>query len=455
MKKHGIIFLFGLILCMFVACNSVKETENIDEVIVDSVVNDELLEKETEYIEDSADKSELLEKDTLNIVEVDPSDIDSQINTIVNNLTDREIKRINYYTVADLNNNGHLEFLWSTDDYQFEIIELSDNYSTLIRQDRIPMLVTGKGEMTLKCYELKGDYLYVAYGSYGDKMIFFSKSKKSESFYGPSKSIDFLDDGEEGVLFIGDDIALSDLENAENEYFEEANDKYLVTLNWYEFDGNLDNVQLKEIYNTNSKKDFEEMNEWDSLCAFTGNRIHREKKYDLPNDIINMFEYCAIYCDRFDMSSGNVLSTNDYLDILDFLFYLRCDGTELVHDYSDDMLSRKERIPYDEWEYLLREVYGENNPELIVNKLPDGFTSEMAVYYSKTDDCIYKEVGTVGYGYDYTMVKNVEEIQDGYIITYNVYSDLEGYRCLNTVEVTIRKADNKYGYKLVDVKEVK
>lgn len=62
------------------------------------------------------------------------------------------------------------------------------------------------------------------------------------------------------------------------------------------------------------------------------------------------------------------------------------------------------------------------------------------------------EVGTIGYGYDNTMLKQVVKTQDGYVITYDVYSDFVGY--VKTVDVTIVNADNKYGYKMTDLKQV-
>ena len=53
----------------------------------------------------------------------------------------------------------------------------------------------------------------------------------------------------------------------------------------------------------------------------------------------------------------------------------------------------------------------------------------------------------------YTQVRSVTKTQEGYIISYNVYSEFTGY--MSTIDVTIAYDDNKYGFRLDSIEWVK
>lgn len=174
------------------------------------------------------------------------------------------------------------------------------------------------------------------------------------------------------------------------------------------------------------------------------------EKVELPDEIIKLFENCSMYMDsEYNMDDGNILASKEYTDILDFLFYLQCDDVEEIQNFDSEHETMIHRISYDNWSYLLKEVYGENNPEIVAQKLSDYSEGEISVYYNQEDGYIYQEAGMVSLYEFYTELKGVTQKENGYAITYDVYSVFSGYDM--TVEVTIIKADNKYGYKLADV----
>ena len=176
----------------------------------------------------------------------------------------------------------------------------------------------------------------------------------------------------------------------------------------------------------------------------------------LSEETLNMFAPCAIYfTDGVDTANEDLLSSRDYRDICNFLFdFINYNGSELVHDFDFDpnIPTRKNRMKYEDWEYLLREVLKENNPEAVRNKLPDKFEGEVAVYYNSDDNCIYTERGTLGWE-ESASVREVKREGDAYIITYDLYWG--GYSLWGVSEVTIAEADNKYGCSLVSVDYIK
>lgn len=177
----------------------------------------------------------------------------------------------------------------------------------------------------------------------------------------------------------------------------------------------------------------------------------------LSEETLSLFAPCAIYLeDGINTESGDILSSKDWDDIREFLFYFINTGNqnvEFVHDYEgEETLTKQWRIAYEEWEYLLQEVLKEKNPQKVRDKMLTEFSGEMDVYYSPEDDYIYKEVGTIGWGYEEAKVREVKTEGDTYIITYDLYSDFsEVYAPYSTVVVTIAESDNKYGYSLVSV----
>ena len=180
----------------------------------------------------------------------------------------------------------------------------------------------------------------------------------------------------------------------------------------------------------------------------------------LSRETLDLFAPCAIYLeDGINTENGDILSSKEWDDIREFLFYFINTGNqnvEFVHDYEgEETLTKQWRIAYEEWEYLLQEVLKEKDPQKVRDKMLTEFSGEMDVYYSPEDDYIYKEVGTIGWGYEEAKVREVKTEGDTYIITYDLYSDFsEVYAPYSTVVVTIAESDNKYGYSLVSVESV-
>ena len=174
----------------------------------------------------------------------------------------------------------------------------------------------------------------------------------------------------------------------------------------------------------------------------------------LTRSTLKLFEGCATYLPaNTDASKGDILSSQDYLDMKDFLYYLDRDEVEEVHGFKYNYDTELYKISYKDWAYILEKVYGEKNPESVRDKLKTSFSGEVCVYYDKTEDCIYMEAGMVDL-YEWSgKVKEVKKEGNKYIITYGLYSSFTGDQLVDTVDVTIVEADNKYGYSLVSVGE--
>ena len=177
----------------------------------------------------------------------------------------------------------------------------------------------------------------------------------------------------------------------------------------------------------------------------------------LSEETLYLFAPCAIYLENGNYAdAGDHLSSKEWDDIREFLFYFintNNECVEFVHDYDgEEILTKQWRIKYEDWEYLLREVLNETNPQNVRDKMLTEFRGEMDVYYSPEDNYIYKEVGTIGWGYEDAKVREVNKEGDAYIITYDLYSDFsDTYAPYRTVLVTISESDNKYGYSLVSI----
>ena len=220
-----------------------------------------------------------------------------------------------------------------------------------------------------------------------------------------------------------------------------------------------DDVETETGINPDSNDSSEEIDsEIDSEIA-----SYSEFNYDevdvkgLSKETLNLFAPCAIYLENgSNTDNGDLLSSKEWDDIAEFLFYFINTGNknvEFVHDYvGDEILTKQWRIEYDEWEYLLKEVLKEKNPQNVIDMMDTEFGGEMGVYYNPDDNYIYKEVGTIGWGYEEAKVREVRREGDTYIITYDLYSGFTKIEApYSAVEVTITESDNKYGYSLVSV----
>ena len=177
----------------------------------------------------------------------------------------------------------------------------------------------------------------------------------------------------------------------------------------------------------------------------------------LSKKTLNLFAPCAIYLENgSNTDNGDLLSSKEWDDIAEFLFYFINTGNknvEFVHDYvGDEILTKQWRIKYEEWEYILKEVLKEKNPQNVIDMMDTEFGGEMGVYYNPDDNYIYKEVGTIGWGYEEAKVREVQREGDTYMITYDLYSGFTDMEApYSAVEVTITESANKYGYSLVSV----
>ena len=227
-------------------------------------------------------------------------------------------------------------------------------------------------------------------------------------------------------------------------------------------------TNVKETSSDNIKNSEDEIiinsNKDDGSVEKDPNIIATYKNFDYENvdtkglseETLNLFASCAIYLENGGTTAnGDLLSSKNYLDIKDFLYdFIYVAGAELMHDYdaNQSIPTQQRRMKYEDWDYLLREVLNENDPEIVRNKLPNKFGGEVCVFYNSNDNYIYTEKGACGWE-DGASVREVKREGDAYIITYDLYWG--GYSLTGVSEVTIADADNKYGYSLVSVDYIK
>ena len=175
----------------------------------------------------------------------------------------------------------------------------------------------------------------------------------------------------------------------------------------------------------------------------------------VPYKVIEIFGNSAALLQDGDTSSGDYLSSMDFDYVRDFMFYFDKDLTELVHGVrtEEGYTTCLMKIPFDEWAYMIEEVYREDDISRLLEKLDTSYVEGSAVYYDQTDACIYLESSRVTLGDKLYIMKNVSQNGDRYVITYDVYTawQLTPEVYDRTVRVTIEKADNRYGYSLVSI----
>ncbi len=166
---------------------------------------------------------------------------------------------------------------------------------------------------------------------------------------------------------------------------------------------------------------------------------------------LERFGICAMYMPKnANIKGGLSLSSNEYSEIEDFLFYLRCskgESGQRLDPNTQEQTGFYVCYAYEDWAYMLKEVYNEKHPENVKSMLDEKFDGEYNVYYNPEDDKIYAEAGNVEIWQYYTQVYNVVKDNNKYQITYNVY-DSKTNELKDTVYVIIQEADNDYGYKL-------
>ncbi len=180
-------------------------------------------------------------------------------------------------------------------------------------------------------------------------------------------------------------------------------------------------------------------------------------KMGLSYKTICMFGLCAKELLPGDTSGGDYLSSMDFYNVRVMLFSVSCIfyETEMYEEHvSYEPDSEPEavpvylvKMPYDEWKYLVEEVFMEEDAENLLANLDDSYHGEYSVYYNPDDDCIYLEMGMIGDVVEWE-ITDVSKEGHRYVLTYDVLAP-DGL--LWTADVTIEESDNTYGYRLISI----
>ena len=180
-------------------------------------------------------------------------------------------------------------------------------------------------------------------------------------------------------------------------------------------------------------------------------------KMGLSYKTICMFGLCAKELLPGDTSGGDYLSSMDFHNVRVMLFSVSriFYETEMYEEHvSYEPDSEPEAVPvylvkmsYDEWKYLVEEVFMEEDAENLLANLDDSYHGEYSVYYNPDDDCIYLEMGMIGDVVEWEITDASKEGRR-YVLTYDVLAP-DGL--LWTADVTIEEADNTYGYRLISI----
>ncbi len=180
-------------------------------------------------------------------------------------------------------------------------------------------------------------------------------------------------------------------------------------------------------------------------------------KMGLSYKTICMFGTCAKELLPGDTSGGNYLSSMDFHNVRVMLFSVSriFYEPEMYEEHvtygpdsePEDLQVYLVKMPYDEWKYMVEEVFMEEDAENLLANLDDSYHGEYSVYYNPDDDCIYLEMGMIG---DVVEWEITDASKEGhrYVLTYDVLA-FDGL--LWTADVTIEEADNTYGYRLISI----
>ena len=173
----------------------------------------------------------------------------------------------------------------------------------------------------------------------------------------------------------------------------------------------------------------------------------------VPYKVLKMFNILARHSESGYAASGNYLRSMEPDDLLLLMIGIDREKTELVHAVDgDEYDSMLEKIPYDDWENIVRDVYMEEDPAILLEKLDEYSRDDATVYYSSDDDCIYMDYKYTMYDSSFAEVSDVYQDGDWYFITYEVYAQYFNPKSESrTVRIIIAKADNAFGYRLVGV----
>lgn len=405
---------------------------------------------------DPSGKAELQGVDTVN--EGDTSSIENQLNVIINKMAENSASSFRYYTVSDLDNNGRLEILYVSSYGLVSLMEVTEDFCSLQDKGSLEMLINSEGEKTIKYYKDDQGYSYVGYDKYGNKLVY---NEGNDSIFNYSviyekefRDLFFYPDGDGNFLFPEDndyEKYLTESKKIEDEYFEKADSVNCLCLKWNDALKGFDKDLLIETYQSNTRKEFSEMSELEYISAFTGYRFISPEKQGLSDEVLALFKASAVFFPESDFSNGDVLYSTDINNLNNFFYEMKCDGRELVHEYDStkNITTTLYKMPYEEWNYMLKEVYNEQDTNRVSARLDTKFNGEMNAYYVASDNCIYLEHGPLGISFDYAKVKNVEKTQDGFKISYCIYSGFSEGTLIEVVDSYIVNDDNKFGYRLI------
>ena len=173
----------------------------------------------------------------------------------------------------------------------------------------------------------------------------------------------------------------------------------------------------------------------------------------VPYKVLKMFGKLAGHPQSGYTASGNYLSSMEPDCLLPLMIGIDWDMTEMVHAATwGEYETVLEKIPYDNWAYIVREVYMEEDPEILLEKLDEYSGDEAAIYYSSEDDFVYMDYKYTMFDRTFAEVSDVYRDGDWYIITYTVYAQYYNPNSETwSVRIIIEKADNEFGYRLVGV----
>lgn len=446
----------SLLAVMMLACDKNKETVDLNVTVSPdpTVVQNAPDVVSAPDIDDSVDSKD-------DESDYDKTTAEGQIKTFDLAVKNEEInlKYYDFYSVTDMNENGRLELLLgSKSSGEADLYEIdADNFDISKRQS-IYLGVNSGGRMLIRRYENSSDndVRFLAFNGQGQKKVFsFGDTVHNyEDFASYNSFQKVLPDTY--VLTYNKDAWAKE----EADYFSGYDVKKLFEINWkaIEDKSNLSKEDLLEVYGKNGVIDEFESDDAKLFENNTNCKVSTPDALGLSDYTIEFFGNMGyFYPDHMkadDADKDDFLSSQDYSDINWLLFSVRSEKTVLVHDfgYNIDNATYQSKISRSDWLEFMGNVFGESNPEALLAKLPTEFGGEMSVWYNSADDCVYYEVGAIGFGYEYGVLDSVEANGDEFTLKYYCCSDFQDY-AMGYMYVTVVPADNEAGYRLVGVRK--
>lgn len=207
--------------------------------------------------------------------DVNCADVENQMKILIHDIDEDVLNGIQYYTVADLNDNGRVEFLYFCDDV-IKAYEISYEYVSINDIGQMNMYVYGEGPMGIRTY-LQGDYLYflLGYNKAGEKTVIMLGDEEIHTMLITGNDDNFIYEEDGRIRVTCEEDYYRDT-SKEYEVIRFAGNPQLKTINWHILDGGLDEDKLIEIFYNNQSEAMKNMDEIDALKAFTGDRVYFE-----------------------------------------------------------------------------------------------------------------------------------------------------------------------------------